>query len=100
MSQRRIKVTLYIVMELYDKKTRAFLRETYSEAGFYFTLPNAPDDTDPAELVTDRMIHERLNEFFEKPELLSQLKVQYPTLPDFYINKGRMATQKVFFEDM
>ncbi len=99
MRKRRIKVTLYIIMELHDKKTRAFLREAYSEASFYFMLPNAPVDAEPEDLVTDSMIHTRLTEFFEKQEPLDQLKVKYPALPDFYIDKGRMATQKVFFED-
>jgi hypothetical protein len=99
MSKRRIKVTIYIVIELHDKKTRAFLREAYSEASFYFTIPNAPVDAEPEDLVTDSMIHTRMNEFFEKQEALSQLKAKYPNLPDFYIGKGRMATQKVFFEE-
>ena len=99
MSQRKIKATIYLVMELHDKKTRAFLQETYSEASFYFTISNAPVDAEPEDLVTDRMIHARLSEFFEKQEPLPQLKAKYPTLPDFYIDKGRMATQKVFFED-
>src|SRR5215471_7292103 len=98
MSQRRIKATIYLVVELHDKKTKAFLQETYSEASFYFTLPNAPVDADPEDLVSDQMIHTRLNEFFEKQEALAQLKAKYPTLPDFYIGKGRMATQKVYFE--
>ena|SRR5437764_7684523 len=97
-SQRRIKVTLYIIMELHDKKTNAFLQEAYTEANFYFTLPNVPVDAEPEVLVTDQMIHTRLSDFFEKQESLSQLKAKYPTLPDFYIGNGRMATQKVFFE--
>ena len=99
MSQRRIKVTIYIVMELHNKKTKAFLRETYSEASFYFTLSNVPVAAEPEDLVTDQMIHARLTEFFEKQEPLAQLKAKYPTLPDFYIGNGRMATQKVYFED-
>ena len=99
MSQRRIKATIYLVMELHDKKTKAFLQEAYSEASFYFTLPNAPVDAEPEDLVTDQMIHARLTEFFEKQEPVAQLKAKYPTLPDFYIGNGKMATQKVFFED-
>jgi len=100
MSQRRIKVTIYLVMELYDKQMKAFLQEMYSEASFYFTLPYASVDVEPKDLITDQMIHERLTQFFEEQEPLAQLKAKYPTLPDFYIGNGRMATQQVFFEDV
>ena len=54
---------------------------------------------DQKHLVTDQMIQTRLTEFFEKQEPLAQLRAKYPTLPDFYIGKGKMATQKVFFKD-
>ncbi len=66
---------------------------------FYFTLPNAPVNAEPQDLVTDQMIHERQTQFFEKQEALPDLKAKYPALPDFYIGRGRLATQKVFFED-
>src|SRR5438270_13280325 len=99
MSQRKIKVTLYLVLELQNTKTKAFLQETYSEANFYFPFPNASVDVAPEDLVTDQMIQTRLTEFFEKQEPLAQLRAKYPTLPDFYTGKGKMATQKVFFKD-
>src|SRR5205809_5507 len=98
MSQRRIKATIYLILALHYKKTKAFLQETYTEASFFFTLPNAPVDAEPEDLVTDRMMHERLIEFFDRQEPLAQLKAKYPTLPDFYIGKGRMATEKSFLK--
>src|SRR5947209_5433274 len=100
MSQRTIKVTVYLIMLLSDKKTTTYLKDVSSEAHFTFTIENASEHAKPEELVTDSMIHTRLNDFFEKQEALPQLKAQYPTLPDFSIASGKMTTQQVFFEDV
>lgn len=59
----KIKATIYSVMALHDKKTRAFLKETYSEASFYFTLQNAPVGAEPEDLVTDQMIDAQLRAY-------------------------------------
>lgn len=99
MSERKIRVTVFLVMLLFDKKTKTYVRDTYSEATFTFTIDHASEYAGPEELVTDNMIHARLNDFFEKQEGLPQLKVQYPTLPDFYIANGKLFSQAVFFED-
>ncbi len=85
-------------MLLFDKRTKTYLRDAYSEVNFTFTIENASETAKPEELVTDSMIHTRLNDFFEKQEALPQLKEQYPTLPDFYIASGKMFSQQVFFE--
>src|SRR5258708_5071819 len=100
MKERKIKVTVYLIMLLFDKKTKTYLKDVYSEANFTFTIEHAKELAKPEKLVTDSMIHTRLNDFFEKQEALPQLKAQYPTLPDFYIGSGKMFSQQVFFEDV
>ena len=87
-------------MLLFDKKTKTYLKDVYSEANFTFTIENASVKAKPEELVIDSMIHARINDFFEKQEALPQLKAQYPTLPDFYIANGKLFSQQVFFEDV
>jgi hypothetical protein len=93
-------VTIYLIMLLFDKKTKTYLKDVYSEANFTFTIDNASEQTKPEELVTDSMIQTRLNDFFEKQEALPRLKTQYQTLPDFYIGSGKMFNQQVFFEEV
>src|SRR5437588_12952183 len=100
MNKRAIKVTVYLIMLLHDKRTKTYLKDVYSEAHFTFTIENAKENAKPEELVTDSMIHARLNDFFEKQEALPQLKTQYPDLPDFYIGSGKIYTQQVFFEEV
>ena len=100
MKERTIKVTVYLIMLLFDKGTKTYLKDVYSEANFTFTIEHASKNAKPEELVTDSMIHTRLNDFFEKQEALPQLKAQYPTLPDFYIASGKLFSQQVFFEEV
>ena len=100
MSQRIIKATVYLILLLFDKKTKTYLKDVYSEAYFTFTIEHASENAKTEELVTDSMIHTRLNDFFEKQEALPQLKAQYPDLPDFYIGSGKMFNQQVFFEEV
>src|SRR5438105_1768675 len=100
MNERKINVTVYLIMLLFDTKTKTYLKDVYSEATFTFTVDHASENAKSEELVTDNMIHTRLKEFFEKQEALPQLKAQYPTLPDFYIGSGKMYSQQVFFEEV
>ena len=100
MKKRKIKVTVYLIVLLFAKKTKTYLKDVYSEANFTFTIENTLEHAKPEELITDNMIHTRLNEFFEKQEALPQLKAQYPTLPDFYIASGKMYSQQVFFDEV
>ena len=99
MKKRTIKATVYLILLLFDKRSKTYLKDAYSEANFTFTIDNASEIAKPEELITDTMIHSRLNDFFEKQEALPQLKAQYPTLPDFYIGSGKMFNQQVFFEE-
>lgn len=69
-----LQITLYLVIVLCDTKTFTFVKEVYSQATFPFTLENAEKFSKSEELVTDRMIYERLAAYFEKLEVLPQLK--------------------------
>ena len=93
MNKRTIKVTVYLIMLLFAKRTKTYLKDAYSEANFTFTIENASETAKPEELVTDSMIHTRLNDFFEKQEALLQLKEQYRSLQDFYVVSGCVFRQ-------
>jgi hypothetical protein len=100
MQKRTIQAMVYVIMLLFDTKTKTYLKDVYSEATFTFTLEHASAHATPEELITVRMIHARLTDFFEKQEALPKLKAQYPTLPDFYIGSGKLFSQQVFFEEI
>ena len=86
-------------MVLCETQTKTYLKDVYSEATFTFTI-YADALAKPEELVTARMIQTRLTAFFEQQEALPKLKVQYTTLPDFYIASGKLFSQQVFFAEV
>jgi hypothetical protein len=100
MQKRTIQATVYVIMLLFDTKTKTYVKDVYSEATFTFTLDNASEQATPEELITVSMIHTRLRDFFEKQKALPRLKAQYPTLPDFYIGSGKLFSQHVFFAEV
>jgi hypothetical protein len=100
MHTRTIQATVYVIMLLFDAKTKTYLKDFYSEATFTFTIDNASEQATPEELITVSMIHARLTDFFEKQKALPKLKAQYPSLPDFYIGSGKLFSQQVFFEEV
>src|SRR6266702_2810863 len=99
MQKRTIQATVYVIMLLFDTKTKTYLKDVYSEATFTFTT-YADAQASPEELVTARMIQTRLTAFFAKQEGLPKLQAQYPTLPDFYIGSGKLFSQQVFFAEV
>jgi hypothetical protein len=99
MQKRTIQATVYVILLLFDSKTKRFLKDVYSEANFTFTT-YANAQASPEELVTARMIQTRLTAFFAQQEALPKLKSQYPTLPDFYIGSGKLFSQEVFFAEV
>jgi hypothetical protein len=100
MQKRTIQATVYVILLLFDTKTKSFIKDVYSEATFTFSLDNASKHATPEELITVSMIHTRLTHFFEQQEALPKLKAQYPTLPDFYIGSGKLFSQHVFFAEI
>jgi hypothetical protein len=100
MHTRTIQATVYVIMLLFDTKTKTYLKDVYSEATFTFTIEHASRNAKPEELITVSMIHARLTHFFEKQEALPRLKAQYPSLPDFYIGSGKLFSQQVFFAEV
>ena len=100
MQKRTIQTTVYVIMLLFDTKTKTYLKDVYSEATFTFTLEHASEQATPEELITPSMIKQRLTQFFAKQEALPKLQAQYPTLPDFYIASGKLFSQQVFFEEI
>jgi len=100
MQKRTIQATVYVILLLFDTKTKTYVKDVYSEATFTFTLEDATENATPEELITVSMIHTRLTQFFEQQEALPKLKAQYPTLPDFYIGSGKLFSQQVFFAEI
>src|SRR6266702_2153978 len=99
MQKRTIQATVYVILLLFDTKTKTYLKDVYSEATFTFTM-YADAQASPEELVTARMIQTRLTAFFEKQKALPRLKAQYPSLPDFYIGSGKLFSQQVLFAEV
>ena len=99
MQKRTIQATVYVILLLFDAKTKTYVKDVYSEATFTFTM-YGDAQASLEELVTARMIQTRLTAFFEKQEALPKLQAQYPTLPDFYIGSGKLFSQEVFFAEI
>ena len=63
MQKRTIQATVYVIMLLFDTKTKTYLKDVYSEAIFTFTII-CHAQASPEELVTVSMIHARLTAIF------------------------------------
>jgi len=100
MVKRTIKVTVYLTLQLYDKQSRALLKETYTECSFPVTMEHVNADDEAKDIVPDRLIHHELDQMLTKQVMLPELKKQYPDLPDFYIGGATLFTQQAFFENI
>jgi hypothetical protein len=99
MHKRIVQVTVYLVIQLFDKQDKSFLRETYTELSFPVVIKDADPSKEVRDIVPDSAIHRKLSTILDNQLLLPEMKKKYPELPDFYIGKVRLFTQQAFFED-
>jgi hypothetical protein len=99
MVKRTIKVTVYLVLQLFDKQNHTLLKETYAECSFPVTV-EAVADAEARDIVPDSLIHLKLAKMLNEQIMLPELRKKYSALPDFYIGGARLFTQRSFFEDV
>ena len=86
MVARTIKATVYLTLQLFDKRSHTLLKETYAECSFPITVEAASPDVDARDIVPDPLIHRKLDKVLNEQIMLPELRKRYPNLPDFYSN--------------